>query len=152
MTTNSYPGRLAKTYVNTGTNATPTWNEMKRVKDVNLPLSKGEVELASRESVWKKFLGGLKEAGLSFAYRHKRGTDTIFQKLMDSYLNGTAYQFAVVDQAITVTGAYGFKAFFEVFEFEKVEELESEVIYNATLKLTEHEEAGSIVEPAEFTV
>ena len=82
-----YAGRKAKTYLNAGTHAAPTLVLMSKIADLKLPLSKGEVELADRESEWKKFLAGLKEAGISFKYnKRKHKTDAVFDALQASYL------------------------------------------------------------------
>lgn len=146
-------GRQAKTYYNSGTNATPVHAEAKFIKDLKLPLSKGEVALEDRESVWKKMLAGLKEVGLSGTYNKRRNTvDAIFAALMDSFLNDTPIQFHVMDDTITNSGAYGFKAYFQVFSLEKTEELETVQNYSFGMKLTHYIEASAVVEPAEHTV
>jgi hypothetical protein len=146
-------GRLAKTYLNTGTNATPVFAEAKFIKDLKLPLSKGEVSLEDRDSKWKKMLAGLSEVGLSGTYNKRRNkTDAIWTALMDSYLNDTPLQFYIMDAPIADSGAYGFKAYFQVFSLEKTEELETVQNYSFGMKLTYYEEAGAVVEPDEHNV
>lgn len=146
-------GRYAKAYLNTGTHATPVHAEAKFIKDLKLPLSKGEVALEDRESEWKVFLAGLKEAGLTGTYNKRVNTvDAVFAALMDSFLNDTPIQFHVMDADITYTGAYGFKAYFQVFSLEKTEELETVQNYSFGMKLAYYVESSARVEPDEHTV
>lgn len=147
------PGRTAKCYLNTGSNASPVHAEAKFIKDLKLPLSKGEVALEDRESEWKVFLAGLKEVGLSGTYNKRINTaDTVFDAMMDSFLNDTPIQFHAMDTDITYTGAYGFKAYFQVFSLEKTEELETIQNYSFGMKLTYYVEASARVDPDEHTV
>lgn len=144
---NAVTGNACKLYYNTGTDATPTWVEVTRAKDVSAPLSKGEADVSRRESNWKMSKGTLKEGGLEFGYQYKLGSDSVFDALVDSYLNGTPIQFAVMDQAIATSGAWGFKLFSEVMELPIDQPLEDGVVINVSAKPTDHEESGSLVEP-----
>ena len=152
IATGSVIGQAGKLYRNTGTHATPVWSEMKRVKDVNVPLTKGEAEVSRRESAWEMFIGAMKQAGLSFGYQHKRGTDTDRAALADSYLNGTPIEFAVMDDDITTPGAFGFKGYFEVFEFPLDQPLKDGQTVACVCKLTEYEEAATLIEPELITI
>ena len=142
------PGRTAVCYLNTGTTASPVYAACPFIKDLKLPLSKGEVAVEDRESEWKVFLAGLKEVGLSGTYNKRVNvTDAIFAALIDSFLNDTPYEFVVMDTDITYTGAYGFRAYFQVFSLEKTEELETVQNYSFGMKVTYYNEAGSRVDP-----
>ena len=145
-------GRTAKTYLNTGTHASATLVEAKKFVDVKLPFSKGEVALGDRESDWKKFLAGLKEVGLNGTYnKKKQTTDAVYNALADSFFNDTPIEIYCLDGASTESGTYGFRAYMQVFKFEKVEDLESVANWSVGLKLTDYEEAGAPVEPDEWT-
>lgn len=145
-------GYLCKLYYNSATHATPTWVEVKRAKDVSVPLSKDEADTSRRESKWKFSKGAQREGALEFGYQYKSGADTVFDMLLDSFLNGTAVQFAVMDGDITASGNQGLRAFMEVFDFPHDEPLADGVVYNIGLKLTDHEESSALVEPDWYAV
>ena len=148
----NYTGLTAKTYLNTGTHAAPVLVEMKKVKDAKLPITKTEVELDDRESLWKKFLAGMLETGLTGTYNKKRHkADALFAALMDSLLNNTPIEIFSLDDESTVSGAYGFRMYCQCFQLEKTEENGSVVSHAFTLKLTQYEEAGVEIEPSEYT-
>jgi hypothetical protein len=153
ITAGSAIGQSGKLYRNTGTHATPVWAEIKRAKDVSIPLTKGEAEVSRRESSWEMFIGAMKSSGLSFGYQHKRGTDADRTALLASYLNGTPIEFAVMDSDITATGAFGLRAYMEVFECPLDQPLKDGQTVAVVCKLTEFEEpAGTLIEPELITV
>lgn len=146
-------GHAAKLYRNTGTNASPVWSEIKRAKDVSVPLTKGEADVSRRESAWEMFIGALKSVGLSFGYLHKRGTDPDRTALLASFVSGTPIQFAVMDDDITADGAFGVKFYGEVFEYPLDQPLKDGQTVAVVVKPTEFEEpAGTLIEPSILTV
>lgn len=145
-------GKHCKVYYNTGTHGSPTWVLMKRVKDLSVPQSKGEVDVSRRESKNKLTKGGLIDRGLEFGYQYKRGSDTVWTALRTSFENGTPIEFLVLDDLVTENGAKGLRAYMEVMEFPHDEPLEDGVVYNVVAKVTDYEEGGSLVEPDWFLV
>lgn len=143
----SKSGQNCKLYVNTGTHASPTWVELKRVIDVTHPLTKDRRETSRRESGWKFERGALKGTELSFGYLYKAGSDTALAALRDSYLDGDQIEFAVMDGPIATVGSQGYRFFGEVFEFSNDEPLNGSKVVNVTAGLTDVEESGSLVEP-----
>lgn len=140
-------GKDCKLYLNSATNATPTWVEIKKAINVSANLGKGEADVSARFSGWKLSKGALKELEITFTYRHKAGADTVFDTLLAAYLAGTPKQFAVMDAAITESGAQGPKAFCEIFAMNLTQELENAAEFEFTLKPTYVEETGVLVEP-----
>ena len=145
-------GKDCKLYLNGGTHATPTWTEITKAINVSANLGKGEADVSSRETSWKLAKGALKELEISFTYRHKAGADTVFDALLAAYLADTAVEFAVMDAAITESGAQGPRAFCEIFAMNLTQELENSSEYEFTLKPTYHEESGSLIEPEWYEV
>lgn len=141
-------GKDCKLYYNSGTHATPTWVEVKSAINVTANMGKGEAEVGSRASSWKLYKGAMKELEVSFTYRHKSGADTVFDAILASYTSGTPKEFAVLDDDITLSGAQGPKAYFEVMSLNQSQELESAVEYEVTLKPTYFEETGTMIEPS----
>ena len=145
-------GKDCKLYINTGTRATPTWVEVKKAINVSANLGKGEADISARFSGWKLTKGALKELEITFTYRHKRGTDTVFDSLLSAYLNDTPREFAVMDAAITEVGAQGPRAFCEVISMNLTQELENAQEFEIALKPTYQEESGVLMEPSWFEV
>jgi len=152
MTSKARAGRNGKLYYNAGTHASPSWVLITRARDVEVTNEKDDVEIDDRASAHKKSIGGGKSLGLSFGYTHRIGTDTVFAVLLDSYNAGTAVQIAAMDGLITTAGQKGWRAFYEVFKLDQSQELNSTISYEVECKLTEHEEAGAIVEPDHYVV
>ncbi len=145
-------GKDCKAYYNSATHATPTWNEAKYAINVSANFGKGEGDVSGRYSGWKKSKGALKELEITFTYRHKRGVDAVFDKILDSYVNGTPVEWAILDGDITLTKAQGPRAFCEVMSLNMTQELENGVEYEVTLKPTWFEEASNVVEPDWYEV
>jgi hypothetical protein len=140
-------GKDCKLYINTATRATPTWVEVKSAINVSANLGKGEADVSARFSGWKLTKGALKELEISFTYRHKAGADTVFDSLLSCYISGTPKEFAVMDAAITESGAQGPRAFCEVISMNVTQELEGSQELELTLKPTYYEEASVLCEP-----
>jgi len=140
-------GKDCKLYLNSATNATPTWVDDDKSINVSANIGKGEADVSARYSGWKLTKGALKELEISFTYRHKRGADTVFDTLLAAYINDTPTEFAVMDAEITESGAQGPRAYCEVLTLNLTQELENSEEYEVTLKPTYYEEAGSLVLP-----
>jgi hypothetical protein len=145
-------GKDCKLYYNSGTHAAPVWVEIKEAIDLNVPLTKGRAEAASRKSGWKTFGAGLKEAGLEFGYLHEKGADTVFDVLLSSYISDVVKEFACMDQAIATSGAQGLRFFGQAFEMTQAQELEGAVQYNFVIAPTRKEESGTLIEPDWYEV
>ena len=145
-------GKDCKLYLNEATHATPTWTELKSAINVSANLGKGEADVSARYSGWKLTKGALKELEISFSYRHKQGADTVFDTLLAAYINDTHIEFAVMDAAITESGAQGPRAFCEILSMNLTQELENAAEYEFTLKPTYHQESGALVEPDWYEV
>ena len=151
--TPSQVGRKAKTYLNTGTNAIPTWVEIKRIPGLKMMLAKGKVKLEVRESDWEKTLAGNKTLSFTAEYVKKKGlVDAVYAALYAAFLNDTPTEIAAMDGDIAVSGAYGFRAYTLVSKFEKDEENAKAVTYSLEFDLTEYVEADVLIEPSAYTV
>jgi hypothetical protein len=129
-------GKDCKLYLNAATHATPTWTEVKSAINVSANLGKGEADVSARFSGWKLTKGALKELEISCTYRHKSGADTVFDALLDAYINDTPLEFAVLDAAVTESGAQGPRAFCEILSLNLTQELENAAEYELTVNRT----------------
>lgn len=141
-------GFQAKFYRNTGTDAVPVWVLMDRIRDVSVPMDKAEANSDRRGSKFKFKKGAMLDTGIELEYLFRKGTDADFDALLDSYLNGTEIQFAVMDQLIATSGAQGLKMFGEVKSFPFEQPLEDNQTFDVTIMPTATEEASALVEPS----
>ena len=123
------------TYRNTGTFASPVWNEITNIEDNSLPLSKGQGEFKSRGSKYVLKKGGKIESGVEFKYVYDPGDDD-WVALRDSFFNGTAIEMAIMDGPIATTGNQGLRASMEVMEIPRDEPLEEGVSVAVVCALT----------------
>ena len=76
----------------------------------------------------------------------------MFDTLLAAYINDTPLEFAVLDAAVTESGAQGPRAFCEILSLNLTQELENAAEYEFTVKPTYVSEAGSLVEPDWYEV
>lgn len=145
-------GLECKLYYNKVTHASPTWIEIAKAINVSANLTKGDATQPSRESAWQKHKGTIKDLEITFTYRKKAGTDTVFDDLQAAYVAGTVYEYAVLDSAHTESGAQGPRAFCEIFDMNLTQELEGVEEYEFTLRPTYKEESAAVVNPDWYKV
>ena len=129
-------GMDAKLYQNTGSYATPTWEEIGNVKDVTLNLEKGEADVTTRaNNGWRATVGTLKDASIEFQMVWDT-LDTGFDAIRQAFFSNTPIEFAVMDGAITDLDAEGLRATFDIFNFTRNEALEEAIMVDVTIKPT----------------
>ena len=143
----SFLGLNAKIYNNSGSYASPTWDEITGARDVGVKLANGEAAVSSRGSGgWKLTKAAMKDASVEFDVIYDPA-DTEFQALRDAWINGTAVELAVMDSDVAVAGAEGIRASFAVIGFDRNEPLEGPLTVAVVCKPTESSDAA----PAWFT-
>jgi hypothetical protein len=146
------PGDLCRLYQNTGTDATPTWVEITKAKDVSFPIDFGEAETSARDNEWRTFeptLGGIE---LTFGYQYEPGADTIYDGLISQATGRTAKQFAAADGDITLTGTRYLKFFGKIFGIGNDEPLDGVKTNEFVVKPSRHYEASVLKKPTFVTV
>ncbi len=146
-TDNTPNGKDLKAYYNTGTQASPVWAELKRIENLSHSLAKNTGTLKIRGSKYEKIVPGQQTRSIAFNYVRKRGTDTVFAALKDSYENDSHVQIALTDIAIATSGAAGVKAWYVVTKFDEKQDLENPWQVDVELGLVEHFESGNEIEP-----
>lgn len=126
-------GLNAKLYRNTGTWATPSWNEMDNVKDLTLNLTKGEADVSKRGSSWRLTVGTLLTAELTFQSIWDED-DTDLAAIQSAFLNGTSIELLILDKAVLSTGAQGLHAMFQITRYTRNEQLEQALTVDITAK------------------
>lgn len=145
-------GLDAKAYYNSGTHASPTWVLIDDIIDATPGFSAALVEIKSRASTWKGTLYGLLEAGVTFTLLHRKGTDTVRAAILAIITGRTPKEFAFMDQAIATVGACGFRAFMNLENCNRTEQLEEGLAYDVSGKGAYKTESSSKVDPDFYVV
>lgn len=145
-------GLECKLYYNKATHASPTWNLISRAINVSYAFSVGEADQSSRASTWRKQIPTLKDLEITFTYRKKQGTDTVFDDLIAAALAGTVYEYAALDGASTEDGVQGIRAFCGILGVGGTEDLESTQEIEFTLKPAYKEESSVEIDPDWYEV
>lgn len=129
-------GMDAKLYRNTGTYATPTWNEVVNVKDVTLNLEAGEADVTTRGNAgWRANIATLKDASLEFEMVWDTADDD-FTAIRTAFLSNGSVEFAVMDGDIETAGSQGLRATMSITNFSRSEPLEEAIKVSVTAKPT----------------
>lgn len=114
---------------NTGTIASPTWDEIGPIRDETIELSKALVDITTRlANGWRLQRGTLKDARVTSQMLYLPG-DTDFDAIQSAFFNDTQVLLGLLDGDPAVSGTYyGLHAAFNVVEFSQPRELEGAVI------------------------
>ena len=123
-----------KLYRNTGTWASPVWNEVTIARDVSLGLSQSKAEIKARLSGYAMTLPGIKSAPLEFDILADTSVDD-YNVLRDAFINGTLIGFAVADDAIATVGTDYWKGEYYVHGFALDQKLEDAEMVKVTCDL-----------------
>ena len=145
-------GKDAKLYRNTGTNASPTWNEIPNCRDLNVSDSMTDVDVSARDGNGFAMSDvGLQTLELTFQMIGDY-SDADFVALREGYYNRAAIQFAVASGAIATAGTQYLKFVGKIISFERGEELDGVTMYDVTIKPTRASESGTLLVPSWVTV
>lgn len=129
-------GMDAKLYRNTGSYASPVWNEVKNVKDVTLNLEAGEADVTTRgNGGWRANIATLKDASLEFEMVWDTADDD-FTAIRTAFLTNAAIEFAVLDGPVATSGSQGLRASVAITNFSRAEPLEEAIKVSVTAKPT----------------
>lgn len=132
----------------------PTWVMIKQAINVDLPtITKGTVDVMSRESLWKAKAGTLKEIQLQFGYLHNNSSDAVYAALLDSFVADTVLTFAVMDGAIATSGSSGWRFPGIVTALTMTEELEGVRTFAVTVDYARKLDGSNVlIEPDWYEV
>jgi hypothetical protein len=136
-------GLDARLYRNTGTYASPVWNEVKNVRDVTLNLETGESDVSTRgNGGWRANISTLKDASLEFEMMWDTADDD-FTALRTAFLTNGSIEFAVLDGGSAQSGSQGLRATMAIMNFTRTEPLEEAIKVSVTAKPTYATDAPS---------
>ena len=131
-------GLKSKLYRNTGTYASPTWDEVPNVKDLSLDLSANEADASTRgNGGWNAVVATQKDAEVTFDMLWDPD-DTDLQAFRDAFLNRTTIEVAVLDGVTgnTPADASGLRFEAVVTKFSRAEPLADVDSVSVALKPT----------------
>ena len=144
-------GRECYLYYNSATHASPTWVLIGNAVDVSTNVAKNYGDVSSRASGWKKNKPSLKDLTLSFGYRYKNGTDTVFDALRAAAIANTATEFFIADGLAATNGTEGIRAYFDL-QMNDEQPLEDGVTVTFEGTHVIYYESSAVVEPDWYTV
>jgi hypothetical protein len=123
-------------YCAAGIGGSPAWTLLAIVKDVKVPMSKGEVDVTTRASGgWKQVIGALIEAGIDFEMPWDTENAGL-AAVRDAFFDDTSLGVAAMDGPIDVAGSEGLWADCAVLKFERNEPLGAAATVSVTVKPT----------------
>jgi hypothetical protein len=140
-------GNDMKAYHNTGTNAAPTWVEMKQIGDVTLDLNVGEAEIDLRESTWLLNLPAKLSASINIALANNPGMTTVFDVLRTNFLARNIKQYATCNGVLATTGTEYLKLFCFISAFPWAQPTQEMSSHDMVLTPAYWEESTVLMEP-----
>jgi len=123
----------AKAYHNTGTYATPVWDEIPNIRDVTVNGERGEADVTTRGgNGWRQRVGVLLDGTVEFQMVWD-SEDTDLVAIQTAWLNGTLIDMAFMDGDISTTGSQGLRAEMVVLNFSRSEELENALMLDVSV-------------------
>lgn len=127
-------GKDCKLYRNSGSYASPSWEEVDIARDVTLNLESGEADVTTRGSAgWRENVPVLRDASVDMQMVWDPGSDH-FEAFRDAFLNGTGIECLVLDGDVATSGSQGLRATMMVSSFSRSEALEEASLVDVSIK------------------
>lgn len=134
----SITGLDCKSYRNTGTAGSPTWNEITNVRDESLSMERAKSDISVRGgNGWRLNAATLATGTVTFKMLYDTAQDD-FAAFRDAFLNKTQIDCAFADGPIATTGTQYFRAVFVATKFDIGRNLEEGVMVDVELEPTYH--------------
>ncbi len=126
-------GLDAKLYRNTSFFATPVFVEVDNVRDLTINLEKGDADVSTRGSGgFRQHAVTLKDGTIEFEMVWDT-SDPEFEAIKDAFFDDTILDMWASDLDVSVSGAQGLRADFNVADFSRAEALEDALKVSVTL-------------------
>ncbi|MBT6153666.1 MAG: hypothetical protein HOH82_03130, partial [Planctomycetaceae bacterium] len=127
-------GLSGKLYRNTATYATPTWSEIKNVRDLTLNVEASEADASRRGGGgWREVLKALKDGGIEFELLHENG-NADNTALRDAFFNDTNVDMLALDGDVATSGSEGLRMTVAVMNFSRSEPMEDSMTHSVVVK------------------
>ena len=125
-----------KVYRNTGTEGSPTWDEVPNIIDLSVNHEKDEADATTRANGgWEAVVGSIKKAPLEFN-QIRDPADTDWEAIRAAYFGNTNLDLAIADAAIASDGTTYFRAEFTVLKWTDNQQLREVMGTSVTCKPT----------------
>jgi len=114
-----------------GAAGAPAATEMLNVRNVKLPIEKGEANISRRGSRWELTKATLKKASVDFEMIND-DADADVQAIATAFFADTPLAFKILDKE----SGHGLDADFEITKFERSEDLEDAQVIGVSIKPT----------------
>ena len=153
LTRGAYSGRETYLYYNTATNASPTWAEIPRARNIQYSDGPGLTEIEFHGAASTGNIPGYDKFSGSFEYVRKRGTDTIYAALLAAMRARTPLELEFLNDDIGNTGATGWRAPVLLGEFQETANGGDGVVVTIPFgKADAYDAGGDAVEVADVTI
>lgn len=122
-----------KAYRNSGTWANATWSELTDVSEATINQERGEAELVARGFSEALFFSAIMRRGVDFQLVYNSG-DTDYEAIKDAFHNNTLIDLAFLDGNVNTNGTQGFRAEFNIFQFNVPQPLEEGSVVDVTVR------------------
>jgi hypothetical protein len=128
-------GRKCTLNYNTGTFASPTWAALGRVSSPSRSQGRPTSRRVYREANTSKNATGVIDREITFTYVAKDAgvADSVLDDILDSFINETVLDIAMLDDDAATVGAVGIRGPFVVTQADRSEGDEESVIFECTL-------------------
>lgn len=131
----------AKLYRNTGSYATPVWNEIPNVRDLTLNLDKDEVDVTTRGSGgFKEYVDGMIDASVDFGMVWDTA-DADFTAIREAFFDKLSIEFLILDGGSAVSGSQGLRATCMIKSFTRNESLGEALMVDVTLRPVKNDDS-----------
>lgn len=143
--------RKKKLYRNNGSHASPTWIEVKEVRDLDIKFSPDKFDDSDRSSNFKLYDAGQIELGCTFKMTFRKGNLNC-KHIRDSILECTATEYAAMYGDITESGSEGFRFYGKCFKGDHSQPLNDGDTVDVELAPTYFEENDIQIEPTFYEI
>ena len=128
-------GIKGQSYLNKGTRTAPQWKRACGLRDLTLEMTKAEVQVKNKGSMFVEYLTGLIDTPLDCECDWEPG-DPVFDAMQEAYFTEEPLEFVILDGGIRKVGAQGLRANFIVTKFGRGEPMEDVMSASVSLRLS----------------
>lgn len=151
LTRGTYTGRETKLYYNTATNASPTWAEIPRARNVQKNRGPALTETDFHGAAETGNSPGYKKFSGSFEYVRKRGADAVYEALSAAQEAGNPIELVHLNGSIDLGESKGWRAPVYLGEFSEPSNGNDGVVVTIPFaKADVHDAAGNPVNYVAF--
>lgn len=152
LTRGAYSGRETFLYYNSASNASPTWEEIKRARNIQTNRGPNLADIEFHGAAETAAIPGYKTFSGSFEYVRKAGADTVWDALVAARDAGSILELVHLNGTILLTASVGWRAPVILGEFSETANGNDGVVVTIPFtKADAYDSSGDSVDYAAFT-